>query len=56
MAAEAANSSSEEAQRKPRAYCPHHLPDSTTRSIKFNENRRGKVAACGKIMFPSQRF
>lgn len=49
-----ANSFPEEAQRKVREYCPHHLPDSTTRSIKFNENRRGKAAACVRIMPPSQ--
>lgn len=36
----AANSFSEEAQRKRRKDCPQHLPDSTTMNFKFNANRR----------------
>lgn len=44
MVAAAANSFSEEARRKPRKYCPHHLPDSTTTSIEFSENRKGRKA------------
>lgn len=42
MAVVAANSFSEEAQRKPRKDCPQRLPDSTTMNIKFNANRRRK--------------
>jgi hypothetical protein len=42
VVAAAANSFSEEAQRKLRKYCPHDLPNSATTSIKFNENTRGK--------------
>lgn len=38
----AANSFSEEAQRKLRNYCPHLSLDSTTMSIKLNANRRKK--------------
>lgn len=55
VVAAAANSFPEEAQRKPRKYCPHHSPDSTTRSIKFNENRRGRQQ-CVRTMLPGQRL
>lgn len=40
MVAAAANSFSEEAQRRLRKYCPHHLPDSTTVSFKFSEKQK----------------
>ncbi|ELW49512.1 Serologically defined colon cancer antigen 8, partial [Tupaia chinensis] len=58
MVAAAANSFSEEAQRKLRKYCPHHLPDSTTMSIKFNENRREKAKTqnCYHSSLQSQCF